>query len=107
MGEKQPSAAATRLAEVAIAEHMRCPGLDSPGWEKYGSPGDCALHRVALALDDAGVGKAVKTIQEVRGTLFRLGKYTARDLGEYTTWVDDLVKDLATALAALTGESNG
>ena len=92
MGEKQPSAAATRLAEVAIAEHMRCPGLDSPGWEKYGSPGDCALHRVALALDDAGVALAVEALDMI---------YTHPEQPlKVQAWA-------TTALAALTGEQHG
>ncbi len=50
-----PSAWAMNLAEVAIAEKRSCPNLDSVGWESYGSPGECARHRVAAALDAAGV----------------------------------------------------
>ena len=93
MGEKQPSAAATRLAEVAIAEHMRCPGLDSPGWEKYGSPGDCALHRIALALDNAGVGEAVDMLERISLSL------ACSDLKSWSHLIDE-------ALALLIGDDD-
>ena len=105
MGDKQPSAAAMRLIDAqdaAVREHLRSVNM------QFGVALTYERERSirTLALDDAGVGKAVETIQEVRGTLFRLGKYTARDLGEYTTWVDAMVKDLDTALASLTGDDD-
>ena len=103
MGEKQPSAAATRLAEVAIAEHMRCPGLDSPGWEKYGSPGDCALHRVALALDAAGVGKAVEKLEYITTGS---GTHSQDPLIHAENCIEEMKAEATAALAALTGNDD-
>ena len=78
MPDPQPSAAAKRLGRVAdMAIH--------------GTPHAIREKRIALALDDAGVGKAVDKLERISLSL------ACSDLKSWSHLIDE-------ALAALTGE---
>ena len=86
MGDKQPSAAAMRLAEVAC--DVLWPDRTLRG---LGANTDCAI---ALALDDAGVAEAVDKLERISLSM------ACSDLKSWSHLIDE-------ALAALTGEQHG
>ena len=95
MPDPQPTTAAKRLAEVAmnVVPFITKPAPTLDEWVKDKRR---KTHMVALALDDAGVGKAVEHLSALARLAYAEGE------PDSNVWV----RKTRLALAALTGEGD-